>query len=137
MKWFFSHSIWGNLQKTPHFSASNGRKVVEVFNTLVLATVIFKIQLPIKVRCSYAPRGLAPGFSIHEACICIKIKLNIDPVSQKNSPIPLTGFSVNLCRPLALQHFPHWLLGNHLSYCACLFYDNCHYDYFLIIRLGL
>lgn len=39
--------------------------------------------------------------------------------------------------PFALQLFPHWLLGNHLSYCACLFYDNCHYDYFLIIQLGL
>lgn len=51
---------------------------------------------------------------------------------------PLTEY----CRliyagPFALQLFPHWLLGNHLSYCACLFYDNCHYDYFLIIQLGL
>lgn len=38
--------------------------------------------------------------------------------------------------PFALQLFPHWLLGNPLSYCACPFYDNCHYDYFLIIQLG-
>lgn len=51
---------------------------------------------------------------------------------------PLTEY----CRliyagPFALQLFPRRLLGNRLSYCACLFYDNCHYDYFLIIQLGL
>lgn len=112
--------------------------VEESENTLILATVIQESNSLAFHSLIFEPLLFVPNFSIHKAPLSIKNKTKQWPAIAEKLAHPLTEDCwLIYAGPFALQLFPHWLLGNHLSYCACLFYDNCHYDYFLIIQLGL